>query len=481
MKIPCILVVYCAFLLSSTLRAEESQILFQNRRVVSHDFKQGQFALFPLGDGGHIEIRSPYDVRWAVVRPLAAHVSAKIASDHRTVTFDLRDATPLTVEFNDDIAKVIHLFPFTSEKNALKGSAPHVKFFGPGVHEAGVIELASNETLYLAPGAWVKGVVRSIDSKNVRICGRGVLDGSDIPSSDNPATADANAHAQYTYGTGDRNMIYLYNVDGVQIDGITIFNSTHWTTYLRSCDHVHVNDVRVLNPSDAYGNDGFDVVSSRHVLIENVFVRTNDDCVVVKNLDDVDTGDVEVRNAVFWNMPTGGNGVEVGFELGHHPVSNLLFHNLDLIHVQRGSAISIHNGDDSTLSNVTFEDIRVEDVRRKLIDFGILYAQYGFDKPATAEERRQRMDEGGVWDGAQRFTAAERSERAKFRGHIRHVVVKGLHVVDGALPYSLIAGFDDQHAIEDVSISDLTYLGKKLRTPAEAKLVIEYAPGFLLR
>jgi hypothetical protein len=60
-------------------------------------------------------------------------------------------------------------------------------------------------------------------------------------------------------------------------------------------------------------------------------------------------------------------------------------------------------------------------------------------------------------------------------------VVKGLHVVDGALPYSLVAGFDDQHAIEDVSISDLTYLGQKLTTPAEAKLVIEYAPGFSLR
>jgi hypothetical protein len=276
-------------------------------------------------------------------------------------------------------------------------------------------------------------------------------------------------------------MIYLNQADGAKIEGITVFNSTHWTVFLRSCQHVHVDGIRILNSSEAYGNDGFDVSSSSHVLIENIFVRTNDDCVVVKNLDDIDTSDVLVRNAVLWNMPTGGNGLEVGFELGHHPVSNLRFQNIDLIHVQRGSAISIHNGDDATLSDVSFENIRVEDVRRKLIDFGILYAQYGFDKPASAEERRQRMDQGGVWDGAQRFTAAERPERAKYRGHIRHVVVKGLHVVDGALPYSLIAGFDDQHAIEDVSVSDLTYLGRKLQTPEDAKLVLEFAPGFSLR
>jgi len=468
-------------LFASAIRAEEPQLSFQKASLVSHPFKQGQFALFPVNGGGEIKIVSPYDVRWAVIRPLSAHIAAKVGPDHRTVTLQIRDTTPLTVEFNDDIAKVIHLFPYAAETNAPKEGDPHVRFFGPGLHEAGAIELASNETLYLAPGAWVKGTVRSVNTKNIRICGRGVLDGSDVPAGDDPADVSTVTKAQYAYGTGSQNMIYLEKTDGAKIEGITVFNSTHWTVYLRGSEHIHVDGVRVLNSSDAYGNDGFDVSSSSHVVIENIFVRTNDDCVVVKNLDDIDTSDVVVRNAVLWNMPTGGNGVEVGFELGHHPVSNLHFQNIDLIHVQRGAAISIHNGDDSTLSNVSFENIRVEDARRKLIDFGILYAQYGFDKPASADERRQRMDEGGVWDGAQRFTEAERPERAKFRGHVRHVVVKGLHVVDGALPYSLIAGFDKQHAIEDVSVSDLTYLDRTLQTPEEAKLVLEFAPGFWLR
>jgi hypothetical protein len=44
-----------------------------------------------------------------------------------------------------------------------------------------------------------------------------------------------------------------------------------------------------------------------------------------------------------------------------------------------------------------------------------------------------------------------------------------------------VSGFDAAHGVEDVVIDDLSYLGRRLRTPAEARFVTDFAPGFELR
>jgi polygalacturonase len=269
---------------------------------------------------------------------------------------------------------------------------------------------------------------------------------------------------------------------GAKIEGITIFNSPDaWTVYMTGTTGTRVDGVRILNPSVYYGDDGFDIVSSSDVRVENIFVRTNDDCVVVKNLADVDTHDITVRHAILWNMPTGGNGIEIGFETRNQPIHHVRFEDIDIIHVERGSAISIHNGDAAIVENVVFDDIRVEDARRKLIDFAVLYAQYGADRPATDEENSRRVDRGGLWDGLLSYAPEEKAERARFRGHVRNIRVTNLHVVDGSLPYSILAGFDAEHTVENVLIEGLRYLDKPIRTLEEGKFVIENAPGFELR
>jgi len=301
--------------------------------------------------------------------------------------------------------------------------------------------------------------------------GRGVLDGSDVGG---PGATDVVGPGS----AGLRNLIYLENTEGAKLEGITLFNCHDaWTVYMTGTKATRVDGLRILNPSVHYGDDGFDIVSSSDVLVENVFVRTNDDCVVVKNLGDVDTHDITVRHSVMWNMPTGGNGLEIGFETRNRRIHNIRFEDIDIIHVERGSAISIHNGDAATVEDVVFDDIRVEDARRKLIDFAVVYAQYGADRPASDEENARRIDRGGTWDGMLTFEPSERPERAKFRGHIRNIRVTNLHVVDGALPYSVLAGFDGSHAVENVVIEGLQYLGRPIRDAPEGKFSIDNATG----
>ena len=190
---------------------------------------------------------------------------------------------------------------------------------------------------------------------------------------------------------------------------------------------------------------------------------------------------IEVRRSTFWNMPVGGNAIEVGFEMRSAGASHLVFRDCDIIHVERGSAISIHQGDSGTIENVLFENIRVEDVRRKLIDFCVVYAQYGTDRPQAQEERERRMDPGGVWDGEQRLTPEEYRQRAAERGRIRNVQVRNLHVVEGALPYSIIAGYDADHLAEDITIEGLSYLGRPLRTLTDAQLVVHDAKNVTVK
>jgi len=437
--------------------------------VLLHDFPQGAFCLFEAAGPSEVEIRTDFDVRWVNIRPRSAGAVPVIADDHRGIRFQAAGATPLTVEFNDDLTRVVHLFPYSPERDAPAPGSPNVRYFGPGLHEPGLIELGDAETLYLAPGAWVKGNVRSIGSKGAAIRGRGVLDGSDV----------GGASATDVVGPGSgglRNLVYLQGTTGARIEGVTLFNCHGaWTVYMTGTTGTRVDGVRILNPSPEYGDDGIDIVSSSNVLVENVFVRTNDDCVVVKNLGDVDTHDITVRHAVVWNMPTGGNGLEIGFETRNKPIHGVRFEDIDIIHAERGSAISIHNGDAAVVEDVAFDNIRVEDARRKLIDFAVVYAQYGADRPATAEENSRRLDRGGAWDGLLGYAPGEKAERAKSRGHIRNVRVTNLHVIEGALPYSVVAGFDRDHAVENVVIEGLQYLGRPIRSAAEGRFAVENA------
>lgn len=451
------------------------------RPLELHEFTQGKFALFELAHPAEVELRAGFDVRWVNVRPKSAGITATIGPDHASVRLRMPSPVPLTLEFNEDLTRAVHLFAYAPEIQPPRAGDTGVRFFGPGIHKEGLIELRDGETLYLAPGAWVMGTVRSVGTKNVRICGRGVLDGTEIGGSD---TALGEQPGVVPF----RNLVYLQDTEGARIEGVTLFNChhPHWsplfgTVFVTASTGTRISGVRILNPSLNDCDDGFDIVSSSHVLIEDVFVRTRDDCVAVKNMGDLDTHDITVRRAILWDMLDGGNGLEIGFEIRGHPVHDIHFQDIDLIHVERGAAISIHNGDTGAVEDVTYDDIRVEDAPRRLIDFAVLYSQGSLDRPSDDAENTRRLDVAGAWDGLLRFTPEERAERARFRGTIARVRVRNMRIIGGALAYSAIAGFDDAHGIQDVSFEGLRYLGRPILNPADGKFAIEHARNVVFR
>jgi hypothetical protein len=477
MNIPILLFSLLSFFQAPSAAPKLLELKVAGQPVPLYEFPAGAFAVFEVARPVTVELRAGFDVRWVDIRPLSAGVVPKIGSDHNTLTFQMKAPVPLTVEFNGDWKRnVVHLFANPPEKNPPAPDTPNVRYFGPGVHEAGVIELKDGETLYLAPGSWVKGVVRSFGAKNIAIRGRGILDASILAR----RTGDGGQPQAAPSGPavrGPRNVIYLEKTEGAKVEGITLVNAPSWTFYLRGARGTHVDGVRLMSYSAACSTDGIDIVSSSDTLVENVFVRGNDDCIAIKNMDDIDQRNITVRNSVFWNMPC-GNGVEIGFEMRSAKTEKVRFENIDIIRVERGAAISIHNGDSAVIEDVVFDNIRIEDARHKLIDFAVVYGRYGAkDRP----DRSRQSDPGGAWDGVMILAPEERAARSKDRGVVRNVRVRNLHVVDGGLPFSVIAGFDREHPVENVVIEGWKFLGRPIRNVSDGKFSVEHAPGFTIR
>jgi len=53
--------------------------------------------------------------------------------------------------------------------------------------------------------------------------------------------------------------------------------------------------------------------------------------------------------------------------------------NIDVIHVEDGATMSIHNAGQAHVHDVIFDNIRVEDSRQKLIDVAIFFSRWGPD------------------------------------------------------------------------------------------------------
>jgi hypothetical protein len=67
--------------------------------------------------------------------------------------------------------------------------------------------------------------------------------------------------------------------------------------------------------------------------------------------------------------------------------------------------------------------------------------------------------------------------RAANRGRIRNVHFRNIHIAGDKLPYSTIIGYDDEHPVENVTIENLTFQGKVIRTLEEGKFRIDHARG----
>jgi hypothetical protein len=430
-----------------------------DENIFVYDSPVASYAMFDFEGMAEVTIKTRRDLKWVDIRPKSLGIKAEFQDS--TIHFSLTKPCMLSIELNGEFSnKPLFLFAGTPEKEVPDRNDSNVIWFeGARVHKPGIIEVKSGQTVYIEGGAVVEGIIHAQNTSDIKILGRGILDGT--------TNNEIRGESRFRF-------IHIQDSKNIVIDGIVLEDSHSWQIVPINCDNVTVRNTKIL--SDNGSDDGIDIVRSRNVKIENCFIRTKDDCIAVKTVYDypnaVNSENIVVSGCVFWNAAW-GNGLEIGFELRSEYVRNVTFKDCDVIHVEDGAVFSIHNGDQSIVENIRFENIRVEDARQKLFDIAIFLTQYSVDRPSDQEERTRRYL-NGAWDGVLSITPENKSYHSKYRGQIRDVIFKDIYVTDGLLPFSLFCGFDEQHQVENITIDNLVVHGKKIVALEEARVYQEF-------
>ncbi|MCY7293579.1 MAG: hypothetical protein LH615_15485, partial [Ferruginibacter sp.] len=180
------------------------------------------YCSFDINDAVEITIKANRDIKWVDIRPLALDI--KPIFKDSTIHFKLSKPAQLSIELNGSIKMPLFIFANPPEKNKPNKNDANVLFFEAGkIHYPGIINLQSNQTLYVEGGAVVVGVVKANHAKHIRIAGRGILDGTynfsfndSLVKTKDAAAIDANKNS----GKYQRFLEFTH-CDDVKVEGIT--------------------------------------------------------------------------------------------------------------------------------------------------------------------------------------------------------------------------------------------------------------------
>ena len=377
------------------------------------------FTSFEMDAPAKVTVRpkTARDMSRVRILPASAPVTARMLPDG---ALELAVARPCRFSVEPDGRRnPLLVFANPPERNVPDLNDPKVKVFGPGVHEGGAdgrIELKDGETLYLKAGAFVKCGVYA-HGRNIRICGRGVLDASPWAWLKGPTT-----HVVQMPGCRD-----------ATVEDITIRGAFHWTVVPVDCDDVTVRNVKLCG-GRVQNDDGINPCNSRNVLIEDCFIRTDDDCIAAKGLN-VEWGNCEnvtVRNCVFWCDRA--RVMLLGHESRAPYMRNFLYENCDVIHFKM-PVFLMEPGEEMRMENIRVKDFRINT-----------------DEP------------GRTYAIVSARPAVNKYMRKKSPGHIAGCSFENISVTGArAKCRFLLEGRDASHRLVGATISNATLYGAPVR------------------
>jgi len=135
------------------------------------------FAYFDFNGEVTLKITSTQKIKTLDIRPKDFAIAHEIKEN--VIEFKLSKPSQFVVEVNG-YHNALHVFANSVKTYNIEKEDPKIHYFGPGVHEAGLIDVKSNETVFIDGGAIVYGVIQSKNTRNIKITGRGILDASKI-------------------------------------------------------------------------------------------------------------------------------------------------------------------------------------------------------------------------------------------------------------------------------------------------------------
>ena len=376
-------------------------------------------------------------VETAAVLPQSAGITPEVKDG--VVTFLITEPGQYTVIFNDGVNQALHLFANPPEADVPDPDDPNVYYIGPGEWVMDAITLTDGQTLYLSGGAVLHSVISVANAKNVRICGRGMIDGSDYI-------------AWNQEGSTSRVPIDLNHSKNVTIEGIMLVNSNCWNLNSYSSSDVTIDNVKII--SGRQNGDGFTFQSCTNHLVTNSFVRSWDDSLVIKNYSGSTKG-ITFRNIQIWTDLA--QSMEIGYEtdkgLTLDPeISDVLFENITVLYNFHKPVISIHNSDDAYVHDITYRNIVVENA--------MMQGDNGNNK-----ELIEMTLSNSSWS----------TVRDEF-GSIDNILIDGLTVlntVNGRIPASRLSGHSEENRITNVTLRNVTILGQPITDLKTMRLSVD--------
>ena len=300
--------------------------------------------------GGTVEVavrKNNGAVRQARLRPLSYGLKSRLEGN--TLYFTLDRPRKLSVEFDGDKLENLHVFANALETEKPDPKAPGVMYFGPGIHTppdapGNVIKVPSNTTVYLAGGAVLRAKLVCDHVENVRIIGRGIID-------------QPERGVEVTFS---RN---------VSIDGLIIRNPQHYTVYGGQSRGLTIRNLKSFSAKP--WSDGIDLMSCSDVLVDDVFLRTSDDCIAIYGHRWQFYGSsrrITVQNATLWAdvaHPT-NIGIHGDTQAAGDTIEHVTFQNIDVLEHDEDDpdyqgCLAITCGDLNLVRDVRYENIRIED------------------------------------------------------------------------------------------------------------------------
>lgn len=421
-----------------------------------------------------IKVKKPFDK--ANIRPLSLGIKPEIDKEG-VIRFTLEKNAYFTVEpFGRNNA--LHIFADTLPEYNINKNNDDVIYYGAGEHNVGLIELKSNQTLFIDEGAVVYANVKAVDADNIKILGRGILDNSKnkekILFEENAVgntSAVLNAKRTHT--------IQIEYCDNVEIDGITIRDSLVYNIRPICCKNLKIKDVKIIG-CWRYNSDGIDMHNCENVIIDNCFIRTFDDSICVKGFDFFQVKDVNsavkeamyhngkvydvfknvlVKNCTIWN--DWGKCLEIGAETKAEEIYDIIFENCNLIHVT-GPVLDCYNIDYAFVHDVIYRDINVE-----------------YDEIIMSPSIQERDDEEYVNKNLNYSPTLinvttdyhfEYSAGGDRRGKTHDIKFSNIHLFGKYEPKMYFKGYDEEHKTKDVTVENVFWNGELLEKIENMKI-----------
>jgi len=383
------------------------------------------FAYFDFS--GEAEVSVTYNkgsIKQARIRPVSDSIIAKVRSN--TITFSLTGPRNLSIEVNGDIFHNLQLFANPIETFRPSPTDTSVIYYGPGIHQAGSVVVPSNKTVYIAGGAIVQGQFLINHAENVRIFGRGILSQLALWHDDAKVLNTASKNIVKESRNDELTINFSKNVE---VEGLIVMPHKYSVLIGQS------NDVKISNLKSfsSEGNaDGIDIFCSSNIKIDRVFMRNSDDCIAIYGHRWSfygNTQNVTVKNSTLWA------DIAHPVLIGTHgdtqnpdTLSNMIFSNINILDQHENQldyqgCLALNAGDSNLLDNIRFEDIRIDSVRKGQI-FNI------------------------------RVMFNHKYNTSAGRG-IQNVYFRNISY-SGPDRLSIIAGYDDQRAVKNITFENLS-------------------------